>query len=172
MVDRVRRRPLVALVAFVAVAVALAGCQADAEPRPELPFGTVVRVVDGDTMVIRLDGRDERVRLIGIDTPESVRPNSPVECYGKEASAFLEALTPAGSQVRLERDVEARDVYDRLLAYVYRADDDLFVNLEIVTQGFGQPLTIPPNVAHTERFVQASRDARDAGRGLWSACRG
>lgn len=131
-----------------------------------------MRVIDGDTLVIRLDGRDERVRLIGIDTPESVRPDSPVECFGKEASEFLAGLVPAGTGVRLERDVEARDVYDRLLAYVYRASDELFVNLAIVEEGYGRPLTIPPNVAYTDRFVRASRDARDAGRGLWAACRG
>ena len=76
-------------------------------------------------------GRDERVRLIGIDTPETVDPRKPVQCFGKEASDHTKALLPAGTAVRLERDAEARDRYDRLLAYVYRASDGLFVNLEL-----------------------------------------
>jgi micrococcal nuclease len=74
--------------------------------------------------------------------------------------------------VRLERDVEARDDYGRLLAYVHRADDGLFVNLELVERGYAQPMTIPPNVANAERFVAAAREAEAADRGLWSSCGG
>ncbi len=141
-----------------------------AEGLPAEPNAVVDRVVDGDTLVITSDGVDDRVRLIGIDTPESVKPGSEVECYGKEASAYTESLLPEGTQVVLVADVERRDRYDRLLAYVYRASDGLFVNLDIVEQGYAQPATYPPNVAHTEDFVEASRAARDADRGLWSAC--
>jgi len=130
----------------------------------------VQRVVDGDTIVVHIAGRDERVRLIGVDTPESVDPRSPVQCYGKEASAFTAQLLPAGSVVRLERDVEARDRFDRLLAYVYRVSDDLFVNLELARAGYAQVLTIPPNVAYAEQFRVAAAAARQAGTGLWSAC--
>ena len=82
---------------------------------------TVTRVIDGDTIVVALGGHDERVRLIGIDTPETVSPVKPVQCYGKQASNHTKALLPPGTAVRLVRDVEARDVYGRLLAYVYRA---------------------------------------------------
>jgi micrococcal nuclease len=133
---------------------------------------TVVRVVDGDTLVVASEGEEERVRLIGIDTPESVKPGTPVECFGKEASAHLTDLLPEGTPVRLERDVEARDRYERLLAYVYRAEDDLFVNRTMVAEGYAQPATYPPNVAHTEELVAAGRLAREEGLGLWAACGG
>jgi micrococcal nuclease len=132
--------------------------------------GVVTRVVDGDTLHVRLAGRDEPVRLIGIDTPESVKPGSPVECFGKEAARRLRALLPEGTEVRLERDVEARDRYGRLLAYVFRRRDDLFVNQALAADGFAEVATFPPNVAYVDRFVSAVADARGAGRGLWSAC--
>jgi micrococcal nuclease len=99
-----------------------------------------------------------------------VKPNSPVECFGPEASATTKALLPEGTPVRLERDVEARDDYGRLLAYVTRATDGLFVNLELVRQGYAVLLTFPPNVAHVDDFVDAAEEASAAGRGLWAAC--
>ena len=111
------------------------------------------------------------MRLIGIDTPESVDPRTPVECFGKEAAAHLAELIPVGTDVRLVRDVEARDRYGRLLAYVYRASDDLFVNLAMARDGYAAQATFPPNVAHVEDITRAVAEARDAGRGLWSACR-
>jgi micrococcal nuclease len=129
----------------------------------------VVRVVDGDTIVVSLAGRDERVRYIGVDTPESVKPGAPVECYGKRASAENERLVE-GRDVRLAIDAEARDRYGRLLAYVTRASDGLFVNAELVRLGFATPLTIAPNVRHAGRFAALAREARRAGRGLWNAC--
>lgn len=132
---------------------------------------TVERVVDGDTVVVRLGGRDERVRLIGINTPETVDPRKPVQCFGKEASNRTKSLLPRGTAVRLERDVEARDRYGRLLAYVYRAQDGTFVNLALAQEGFAESLTIPPNVAYADRFAAAVADARRASRGLWGACR-
>jgi micrococcal nuclease len=95
-----------------------------------------------------------------------------VECYGKEAKARTAELLPAGTEVRLERDVEARDRYGRLLAYVYRASDGLFVNLAMARDGYAVPLTIAPNVAHADEFVAAAGDARRADRGLWAACGG
>lgn len=132
--------------------------------------GTVTKITDGDTIHVKIGGGDETVRLIGIDTPESVDPRSPVECFGLEASAHLEELIPNGTAVRLVRDVEARDRYDRLLAYVYRVPDDLFVNRQMALDGYANVLTFPPNVAHVDDFVDAVREAREAGRGLWSAC--
>jgi micrococcal nuclease len=129
----------------------------------------VVRVVDGDTILVSVDGREERVRYIGVDTPETVKPGAPVECFGKKASARNKALV-AGRRVRLVRDAEERDRYGRLLAYVYRADDGVFVNASLVRDGYAQPLTIPPNVAHAGEFASLARAARDAGRGLWNAC--
>ncbi len=127
----------------------------------------VVRVVDGDTIVV---DADERVRLIGIDTPESVKPDSPVECFGIEASRRLGALVPPGTEVVLVPDVEPEDRYGRTLAYVYRGDDDLFVNAALVDDGFAFAYTVPPNVAFADEFVDRQRAAREAGRGLWSAC--
>ena len=139
---------------------------------PGGPNATVVRGVDGDTIVVRTGGIDEKVRFLGIDTPESVKPGTPVECFAKEASAHMEALLPEGTEVVLVRDVEARDRYDRLLAYVYRADDGLFVNLSMVAEGYAQPVTYPPNVAHTDELTAAGRTAREGGLGLWGACGG
>ncbi len=141
-------------------------------PSPSLPAGvdtTVERVVDGDTLVVA-GGRP--VRLIGVDTPETKDPRRPVQCFGQEASAFLVSLLAQGSAVRLVGDVEPRDHYGRTLAYVYRLPDGLFVNAELLRQGFAQVLTVPPNVAHAETFATLGREAREAGAGLWSACDG
>ena len=132
----------------------------------------VSRVVDGDTIVVRVGSASDKVRLIGIDTPESVKPGTPVQCFALEASARTKALVPPGTPVRLDGDVEPRDRYGRRLAYVYRARDNLFVNLVLVREGYAVPYTFPPNVAHADEFVAAAAEARAAGRGLWSACPG
>jgi micrococcal nuclease len=129
----------------------------------------VDHVVDGDTVDVRIDGRAERVRLIGINTPETKDPRRPVQCYGPEASALTTLLLPAGTGVRLERDVEARDDYGRLLAYVRRSDG-LFVNLELARQGSAVVLSIRPNTAFAAVIAAAADEARRAGRGLWGAC--
>jgi micrococcal nuclease len=138
------------------------------------PAGTavVVRPVDGDTVVVEIDGQEEPVRLIGIDTPESVAEDRPVECYGPEAKVRLAELLPPGSVVRLERDVEARDRYDRLLAYVHRATDDAFVNRVLVDEGFAESRAFPPNTTRQAELDAAESEARGTGRGLWSACGG
>jgi micrococcal nuclease len=133
---------------------------------------TVRSVTDGDTIGVVVDGQDEVVRLIGIDTPEVKDPQKPVQCYGEAASAFTKQVLPKGTAVRLERDVEARDRYGRLLAYVHRASDGLFVNLELARQGYADVLTIPPNVAHAGDFRAAVASAREARRGLWGSCTG
>lgn len=129
----------------------------------------VVRVVDGDTIVVSVGGREDRVRYIGIDTPESVKPGTPVQCFAKKASAENRRLV-AGRQVRLVADAEARDRYGRRLAYVYRAEDGLLVNLALARGGYARPLTIAPNVAHEGEIAAAVQAARQAGRGLWSTC--
>ena len=128
--------------------------------------------LDGDTIVASIDGTEERVRLIGIDTPETKKPDTPVQCFGPEASDFTKSLLPKGTPVLLVRDIEARDKYDRLLAYVYRTRDGLFVNLDIMRQGFARLLTIPPNVAHVDEFVAAAKAARKENLGLWGGCSG
>jgi micrococcal nuclease len=132
----------------------------------------VVRVIDGDTIVVHIGGRDENVRILGIDTPETHKPNTPVECFGPEASDRMTALLPRGTTVRLVRDVEARDRYGRLLAYVYRDSDGLFIDLTMVSEGYAGPLAIPPNLAHRTDLDAAAAAAQAAKRGLWQACGG
>ena len=132
----------------------------------------VVRVVDGDTLVADVGGTDERVRLIGIDTPESVKQGAPVECFGKEASKHTKELLAKGTPVHLVLDTEDRDRYGRLLAYVYRASDGEFINLALAREGYAGMLTYPPNVAHTDDFRSAVSQARAQGIGLWGACPG
>jgi len=157
---------------LVWLCVALSGCSAPAADEPAgAETARVVRVVDGDTIRVALPSGEEPVRYIGIDTPESVKPGSPVECFAKRASAFNGELV-AGERVRLVRDVEERDRYGRLLAYVYRARDDLFVNAELVRRGYATVATFPPNVAHEHEFKMLARRARLSGRGLWSECEG
>lgn len=158
------RRPIPLL-----LALPLAGCSATLEASAP-DTGPVTRVVDGDTIHVQVGGVREKVRYIGVDTPETVKPGTPVECFGKAASAENARLVE-GERVRLEPGAEARDRYGRLLAYVYRERDGRFVNAELVRGGFASPLTIPPNVEHADDFARLSRKARRAGRGLWSACR-
>ncbi len=146
----------------------LAACTSPQRPTDGL--ATVTHVVDGDTIDVRIAGRDERVRLIGIDTPETKKPNTPIQCYGPEASAFTSELLPLGTDVRIERDVVGRDDYGRLLGYVHRVDDDLFVNLEIVARGFARPLTIEPNSTFAVTFADAARTAERNDIGMWAAC--
>ena len=136
------------------------------------PNATVERVVDGDTIVVLIGGRQETVRLIGIDTPESVAPTRPVQCFGKEASLHLEAVLPEGTEITLVRDVEARDAYQRLLGYVVRSSDGLFVNLELVAAGYAAVLNYPPNDHYAAVLGRAEADAVAAGRGLWGQCGG
>src|SRR4051794_3352758 len=126
----------------------------------------VERVVDGDTVVL---AGGERVRYIGVDTPESVKPGTPVQCFAKAASHFNARLV-AGQRVRLRFDAERRDRYGRLLAYVYRARDGMFVNAQLVRRGYARTLTIPPNVAHAAEFRRLAAAARRQGAGLWSSC--
>ena len=125
----------------------------------------VVRVIDGDTVKIDDNGKATNVRLIGVDTPETVHPNKPVEAYGKEASNFTKNLL-LGESVYLRFDVDKTDKYGRLLAYLYRAPDGLFVNLEIVRQGYGHAYTQFP-FKHIELFRYYGNRARTAGKGLY-----
>jgi micrococcal nuclease len=126
----------------------------------------VERVVDGDTIVVRLDGRSERVRYIGIDTPETHHPDKPVQRFGPEATEANRRLVE-GRTVLLELDVEPRDKYGRLLAYVY-LEDGTFVNASLVEDGYARLMTIPPNLKHTDLFRRLLREAREAERGLWA----
>jgi micrococcal nuclease len=124
----------------------------------------VTRVIDGDT--IEIEG-GEHVRYIGIDTPETVDPRKPVQCFGIEASKKNKELVE-GKMVRLEKDITERDKYGRLLRYVWVGD--LFVNLELVKQGFATSYSYPPDIKFQKEFLAAEKEAREAELGLWKAC--
>jgi micrococcal nuclease len=120
----------------------------------------VTKHTDGDTLWLSEIGK---VRLIGVDTPEVY---GGAECYGREASAFVERTVPLGSEVRYRLGVEERDRYGRALAYVWLRDGR-FLNRLLVARGYAQPMTVPPNVEYEDVFVRAAARAREAGRGLW-----
>jgi len=123
---------------------------------------TVKRVIDGDTIVLE---NGERVRLIGVDTPESVHPNKPVEYFAKEASAFTKNMVE-GKKVKLEYDWQRKDRYGRILAYVY-LEDGTHLNAEIIKQGFGFAYTKYP-FKYLEEFREYERKAREEEKGLWA----
>jgi len=144
---------------------------AAASPAPSGVRAQVARVVDGDTIRVRIEGQGTKeyaVRYIGMDTPETVKPNTPVQCFGREAKRRNEELVK-GKTVVLEKDVSETDRYGRLLRYVYA--DGRMVNAALVEEGYAQVATYPPDVKHQELFLRLQRQAREAGRGLWSACR-
>jgi micrococcal nuclease len=136
--------------------------------RAATPDVRVIEVLDGDTVIVAFaDGSTDTVRLLGVDTPETHHPRKPVQCFGPEASAYTTARL-TGRLVRLEGDVEERDIYGRRLAYVivdgHRFDD------ELLRRGYGRLLVISPNRAHARALLTAELDARRHGRGLWSQC--
>jgi micrococcal nuclease len=122
------------------------------------------RVVDGDTIIVEMDGKEEYIRLIGVDTPETVHPEKPVEYFGKEASEFTRRMVE-GHAVRLDYDWQYRDKYYRVLAYVYLLDG-FFLNAEIIKQGYGFAYTKYP-FKYLEEFRMYEREARENMRGLW-----
>jgi micrococcal nuclease len=134
--------------------------------------GRVVRAVDGDTLEVRLDdGEVETVRVIGVDTPETVKPDTPVQCFGPRASAF-EHRTAEGRRVRLLVGVEPRDAYGRLLAYVWILGPrrPRFLEVELLRRGLARTLTFHPNDRFAPRFENLERTAAERGKGLWNAC--
>ena len=159
---------LVLAAAVVFLVLRAGGDDADLPP----DVGVVEWVIDGDTVDVEIAGSEERVRLLGVNTPETHTDTGVPECFGPEAFAFTRSLLPVGTEVRLARDVVGRDDYDRLLAYVFRRDDDLFVNEAIIVGGYARPMSIGPNTAYTDRFVAAATAAEAGDLGLWRACRG
>jgi micrococcal nuclease len=139
----------------------------DAEQGPAAADALVVRVVDGDTIEARIGDEVEDVRYIGVDTPETVKPGAPVQCFGPRASAFNHHLVE-GRRVRLVFGEERRDDYGRLLAYVHLGPR--FVNAMLVRRGLARSLTIPPNDRFAPLFRRLELRAGRAGRGLWGAC--
>ncbi len=148
-------------VVLMLCAVALARA-VEQKSEPPVTAAVVERAVDGDTVVL-VGG--ERVRYIGVDTPELHHPRKPVQPYAREAMEFNRRLVE-GKKVRLELDVEPRDKYGRTLAYVF-LEDGRFVNAELLKEGYAQLLTIPPNVRYADLFVGLQKQAREAKRGLW-----
>jgi micrococcal nuclease len=152
--------------------VALAACSQATAPPATLPedveAARVVNVVDGDTVDVRVGGREERVRLIGIDTPETVHPRQPVMCYGREASQRAEALLQ-GQTVFLEADPsqDSRDRFGRLLRFVW-LEDGRMVNQVLVAEGYAFEYTYDLPYRYQREFRAAERAAREAGLGLWS----
>ena len=185
------RRLVPVLLLLVSAAVGAAGCEGHVEGGgggagtapaglatrkaeraswPDPPKGAVAaevqRVVDGDTFVATVRGRRERVRIIGVDTPESVDPNRPDEPFGEEASNFAKHYL-TGETVRMAGDAEPRDRYGRMLAYVWLADGT-FWNALLAAEGYAQQLTIPPNVTYADLFRRLVSEARREDRGLWA----
>ena len=128
-------------------------------------YGKVSRVVDGDTICVIINGREKKVRYIGVDTPETKDPRKPVERFGKEAAAFNMKLVERKT-VKLVKDVSETDRYGRLLRYVYTGT--LFVNAELVRQGYAYASSYPPDVSHQEEFKKLQKQAMSAGLGLWA----
>lgn len=148
------------------------------QPEPTAPgqraTARVIRVVDGDTIIVRpvRSAGDEpdaafRVRYIGVDTPESVKPDSPVECFGKEAAAANKRLVD-GRTVELVSDRERYDRFGRTLAFVYV--NGKFVNAELIRDGFAETIEIPPNTSKASELAALERVAIRTKKGLWGAC--
>jgi micrococcal nuclease len=131
--------------------------------------GVVVHVVDGDTVDVRMGDGTRRVRYIGVDTPESVKPDTPVQCFAEQASAYNKRLV-SGKRVRLVYGPDRFDRYGRVLAYVYLPGSPRSVNAQLVATGFARVLAIAPNTAHLRPYLRLEREARQRGLGLWGSC--
>jgi micrococcal nuclease len=169
---RVRRDVLGSCLLLVIVALLIVRpWEDDPSAGPASASAVVTRVVDGDTIEVRIGDDVEDVRLIGIDTPETVKPGTPVQCFGPQASRFAHRLLE-GRRVRLIFGVERRDSYGRLLAYVYLspAAERRFVNAILARRGLARTLTIPPNDRFAPLLRRLELGAARAGRGLWGAC--
>jgi micrococcal nuclease len=168
--------PLLVVLALIALSFSRCGMSGGGSEEPSGPLSArVTHVVDGDTIDVELaDGSDETVRYIGIDTPETVKPDTPVQCGGPKAHEVNERLV-GGRMVTLRFDAERRDVYGRLLAYVYLPPGrpggrPLFVNAELARRGLARTLTIPPNDSFAALFDRLATRAGVLGRGLWGSC--
>jgi len=133
----------------------------------------VTKVIDGDTIEATRNGITLKIRYIGVDTPETVKPNTPVQCFGEEASNFNKQLV-MGKKVRLESDTGDEDRFNRKLRYVYIAEGNssgAMVNELLISEGYATLETVPPNTKYVEKFKEEEKKAREAGKGLWSKCR-
>jgi len=136
----------------------------------------VVKIADGDTLTVVINGEEERVRLLGIDTPETAKYGNSDECYAQEAFTKLTSLLPVNSSVYLEYDEESqglRDTNDRLLAYVYKIspESSLNINEYLVREGFAYEFTYNKPYEYQAVFIEAEKEAKNAQRGLWGVCK-
>ncbi|HVX33728.1 MAG TPA: thermonuclease family protein [Solirubrobacterales bacterium] len=161
---------------LIAAAILLRPWDLGGAPDPGAPrhlSGRVVRAVDGDTLEVAIDGAGtETVRLIGVDTPETVKPGTPVQCFGPQASHF-EHERVEGRHVRLLTGVEPRDAYGRLLAYVWVEEGrrrPRFLEAALLRRGLARTLAFRPNDRFARRFEELEQKAAQAGKGLWNAC--
>ena len=172
-IGRARTRGLAGSLALLALVAGLLLRPREGErrggerPLPGELRAFVTRVIDGDTVEVRSGRRHDEVRYIGVDTPETVKPDTPVQCFGPRASRFNHGLVE-GHRVRLVLGAERRDIYGRLLAYVFLRRR--FVNATLVRRGLARTLTIPPNDRFAPLLRRLERRAAIAGRGLWSGC--
>ncbi len=165
-------KKLLLVILLIIITLLTAACQVNVSEE-DIVFGEkkdnkvtfkVTRVVDGDTIIVANNNRTERVRLIGVNTPETVHPTKDTEPFGQEAGNFTKSRL-AGKEVILEFDVQLRDKYGRLLAYVW-LDGEMF-NETLVREGYAQVATYPPNVKYAGLFLAAQEEARENNRGLW-----
>ena len=158
------RKWKISLAVLLSLAILMTACGS----KPAVVAGRervkVERIVDGDTLEVTMKGKKEKVRLIGVDTPETKKPNTPVMFYGKEASAYTKKRLEKET-VELEFDVDKKDQYDRLLAYVW-IGDELF-NRTLVQEGYARIATYPPNVKYVDAFKKDQETARNKKKGLW-----
>jgi micrococcal nuclease len=175
--DRIRWAEFWGKILFLLVLFLL--LQPHPSPAQRLETGTVLRIIDGDTLNVKIQGKEECIRLIGIDAPESKANRKAnrdswkngedlqsIIIMGKKATTFTKALVKKDDTVKIEFDVQKRDKYNRLLAYVYLADGRM-LNEEILKAGFASLMTIPPNVSYRGKFAKAVTEARENRRGLW-----
>jgi micrococcal nuclease len=157
--------------ALTAIALIAQGCRqtqpATSTEESQPTRGLVTTVVDGDSIHVFLGERTERLRLIGVDAPEIEHPDQPAECYGQEAALYTRR-TLEGRSVRIQYDLQRRDRFDRVLAYVF--EGSTLFNVTLVKEGFAVERSYPPNLAHQEELRRAEIDARRNRRGLWEAC--
>lgn len=151
---------------FIIISITITSCNLRRDRDELTGFMAVIKVVDGDTFWVD-DGSEKglKIRLIGVNTPETVHPQKAVEYYGREASDYIKSLL-IGNKVKLKFDVNRVDRYGRTLAYVY-LEDGTFLNEDLIKKGYGQAMTVPPNVKYSERFVKLERKARNQKVGLW-----
>lgn len=164
--------PLAAMLSVVLVsALSVVGCGGQTVSPPTAGSAVVTKVIDGDTIEVNIDGHIAVVRLLGVDAPETVHPNRPEQCFGRQAADRLGELLPVGTTVGLTKDTQAKDHFDRLLLYVY-LPDGLFVNQWLLDEGLAAVSIYEPNTHHRILLTRAAMTAERNDIGLWAVCEG